>query len=438
MNLDADAVLLLAPDASSAKAARGLVSPSQWPTLGANEHAVWGECQGSGSKPYQTQVDLSGPTFRCTCPSRKFPCKHGLALLLIRAQDPARLNQSAPPAWVSEWLTSRAERAQKKEEKQREAAAAPADPEAAARAIAQRWKRIDTATRELQRWLGDQLRRGLGNLGGTQGEWDTAAARLVDAQAPGLAQRLRDAGERVGDSDHAADLLQRLGLIQLACEAVQRRDTLSPEAQADLRALLGWPIERTDVLAASEPVHDRWVVLGQLSEEREGRLVERRVWLQGEATGRRALLLDHSFGGKGFEHAWLTGNAHPAALAFYPGAAGLRALPADITGAAQPAPWPVTTRAGEWQHIAARVSACPWVPLHPMLTTHAVPHLDDGIVRLAHEGEDLPMRLGDDDRWTLLAVSGGHPLAVMGEWDGQQLRPLAARGRDGLWQRSEA
>jgi uncharacterized Zn finger protein len=25
-------------------------------------------------------VDLSGPAFRCTCPSRKFPCKHGLAL----------------------------------------------------------------------------------------------------------------------------------------------------------------------------------------------------------------------------------------------------------------------------------------------------------------------------------------------------------------------
>jgi predicted signal transduction protein with EAL and GGDEF domain len=86
--------------------------------LGASDAAVWGECQGSGSKPYQTQVDVSGagPTFRCSCPSRKFPCKHGLALLLLQAQTPQTFT-AAEPAWVSEWRASRQERAEKKEAK---------------------------------------------------------------------------------------------------------------------------------------------------------------------------------------------------------------------------------------------------------------------------------------------------------------------------------
>src|SRR5690349_4155482 len=56
--LTPESVLALAPDESSAKAARGLVAPAQWPSLGFDDTAVWGECKGSGSKPYQTQVDL--------------------------------------------------------------------------------------------------------------------------------------------------------------------------------------------------------------------------------------------------------------------------------------------------------------------------------------------------------------------------------------------
>ena len=78
-----DEILQLAPDTASAKAAKGLVVPAKWPNLGATEAVLWGECQGSGSKPYQVQIDQSEPAFRCTCPSRKFPCKHGLALMLL-------------------------------------------------------------------------------------------------------------------------------------------------------------------------------------------------------------------------------------------------------------------------------------------------------------------------------------------------------------------
>ena len=110
MELTSESVLALAPDASSVKAAQALLKPGQWPTLGFNENAVWGECKGSGSKPYQVEADLSGPVFKCTCPSRKFPCKHSLALLLLRVQQ--------APDWVKEWLDARENRAARQEQKQ--------------------------------------------------------------------------------------------------------------------------------------------------------------------------------------------------------------------------------------------------------------------------------------------------------------------------------
>ena len=81
----AETVEALAPDAASVTAARKLARLGPWSGTGFDEHAVWGLCKGSGSRPYQAQVDLSGPAYKCSCPSRKFPCKHALALLLLWA-----------------------------------------------------------------------------------------------------------------------------------------------------------------------------------------------------------------------------------------------------------------------------------------------------------------------------------------------------------------
>ncbi|MEM6754868.1 MAG: SWIM zinc finger family protein, partial [Cyanobacteria bacterium P01_C01_bin.38] len=67
-------ILALAPDASSAKNGKTLATSRKWSSLGCNEKAAWGEFQGSGKNPYLTRIDLTEPAFKCTCPSRKFPC----------------------------------------------------------------------------------------------------------------------------------------------------------------------------------------------------------------------------------------------------------------------------------------------------------------------------------------------------------------------------
>lgn len=49
-----------------------------------DETLIFGECYGTGSKPYSSSVDFFGdtPVFRCSCPSRQIPCKHCLAIML--------------------------------------------------------------------------------------------------------------------------------------------------------------------------------------------------------------------------------------------------------------------------------------------------------------------------------------------------------------------
>jgi len=320
MDFTADTVLALSPDDASAKAARGLTSPAKWPTLGADQRAVWGECQGSGSKPYQTQVDLSGPTFKCSCPSRKFPCKHGLALLLVRAAQPQLFAADAmAPPWVNEWMSARQDRAERKEQRAAERAAAPpSSPETVERRESQRWKKIEEGLDQLQLWMSDQVQRGLANVGTeARASFHTMAARLVDQQAPSLAQRLRDAAQEIGATpDWPARVLRCFGQLQLAIEATRRRTALDPAALADLRWALGWTQEKELVLAQGERLRDDWLVLAVIVEQREAKLQERRVWLQGLASGRRALLADFAFSGSGFDAAWIAGHVHKAELAF--------------------------------------------------------------------------------------------------------------------------
>ena len=89
--------------------------------------------------------------------------------------------------------------------------------------------------------------------------------------------------------------------------------------------------------------------------------------------------------------------------------------------------------ADEWGAMARRRAANPWLPLVPMIFEGAVPAFRDERWWL-HTGDSvLPMRLSDEAGWQLGAYSGGHPVAVFCEWDGDQAAPLTAWGSEGLW-----
>ncbi|MEZ5582868.1 MAG: SWIM zinc finger family protein [Candidatus Competibacteraceae bacterium] len=160
----AERVTALAPDAASVKAGRGLARAGKWSDLGGTQRVLWGECKGSGAQPYRTQIELTAPAFKCSCPSRKFPCKHALGLFLLFTAQTELFKEQPPPAWVAEWLTRRDQTAQRKAAQSADALTTGADQRNAAaktKRIAQREAKVAAGIAELERWLRDLVRQGL-------------------------------------------------------------------------------------------------------------------------------------------------------------------------------------------------------------------------------------------------------------------------------------
>jgi hypothetical protein len=430
-------VLALAPDASSAKSGKDLSAARKWKTLGANDACAWGTIQGSGAKPYQTSIDFAGPAFKCTCPSRKFPCKHGLGLFLILTQQPASMIERSPPTWTTEWLTKRVE----KEEKKVAKLAAPetaADPEAAAKAAAAAEKRaaareskVSAGLADLETWLNDLVRTGFATLPGKASSfWETPAARLVDAQAPGLARRVSalDGVTTLGEV-WANWLIREAALLHLAREGWSRIDDLPPATQADLRSTLGFTTSQDDVLAQTG-VRDHWLVLGRRIEEDE-RLRVQRTWLFGRGSKRPALCLSFSAGpNQPLDVSLVPGNWVEAELAFFPSAWPLRALVKQRVGSpGNSGPDLPHASVMEANAFAAQAFASnPWLERVPFALCAVRPlRRASGWIVRDEAGHCLRLNTSETKAWQLLALSGGKLLGLAGEWDGETLLPL------GVW-----
>lgn len=415
----------VAPDEASFRAARKLAAPRPWSSAGCDDAAVWGDCQGSGSRPYQVMVDLGGPAYRCSCPSRKFPCKHALALLL-RWVD-GSLTQGARPDAVEEWLASRRERsarAEERAEQRTQRGGELADPAAAQRRVEQRLARVAAGMAEFERWLLDQVRDGLaGAARAGYAHWDGLAARLVDAQAPGAAGMVRGMGVLpTTGPEWPGRLLESYARAWLLCRGYARVEELEPAVAATLRTRVGFRTPREDVLANGEQVRDRWLVLGSRDEIDIEGLSTRRVWLRGSQSGRRALVLSFAVAGQSLDATLVPGTDVDAALAFFPAVVPLRALVAETFGV-QPVGEPRFERFDEVLETYARALAGdPWLGEWPVAVGPVTPAFDRGWHVVDDRSEALPLVGGE--HWRLAAVSGGRRVVVAGEWSAAGLRPL--------------
>jgi hypothetical protein len=410
----AEQVIALAPDSSSVAAARKL---RNWPDAGADERAVWGLAQGSGKAPYEVVVDLDGPAYNCSCPSRKFPCKHALGLLLRWAEGQVAAGDR--PAFAGEWLAGREERAA------RPAREGPPDAEAQARRAEAREEKITAGMEELDRWLRDLVR---GGLAGAKAQpysfWQAMAARLVDAQAPGAASRVR----ALSGLAHAGDawpgrLLEGAASLHLLARAWARRAELDAQLRASVRAAVGWPVAAEEV-RARPAVRDRWAVIAQAAGEDE-RLAWRRTWLRGETQGREALILQFSATGA-FDGDYVPGSVVEGGLCFYPGAVELRALPEDELRRVGDVDEPQGTDVGGWLRAwAALLARDPWLDRHVAVLAPAsfVGHEGEWWVRGADGGG---LRIAGDPPFDLVAEAGGREVSIAGEWRGGRFTPLAA------------
>jgi hypothetical protein len=219
-------------------------------------------------------------------------------------------------------------------------------------------------------------------------------------------------------------MLIDVGQLALLLEGWRRIAALEPALQAEVRSLVGINESRESVLART-PVRDVWDALGRRVLEGE-RMRVQRTWLWGRQTRRWALLVDFSVGGQSIEQSVAPGLSFEADLCFYAASLPLRAIlrnPPDHAG-------PVVTLPardvdGALAEYAALLARNPWLERVPMAVADVTPLRGPDTTYWLLDVNERALHLDAALGWQLLALSGGQPVDVFGEWDGFSLVPLS-------------
>jgi hypothetical protein len=408
-------LLALAPDASTLDQARRLFFARGWHVLEGNGDWLWGEYETKYGDVMQAAVRLEPPLFRCSCKSQRRPCKHSLALILLFLNRPDGWQvRNEAPDWVHALLGQ---------------PDAPTKAAAKANPVQQekRLELMDQGVEELDKWLQNIARQGLATLAAAPEEWESIAARLVDSKLGSLARRIRQCQALLMQDDWVDTVAGELGLLYLFVRAWQRKSTLLPDQKRELLQVAGWNLRKENII--NQPgVKDNWLVLG-VSSGTDEKLTYRRTWLRGEKTARFALLLDFAFGNQSFEDQWVTGSVLSGTLAFYPGQPPLRAAFRQYHASREPydglAGHPdLSTFATDY---AKALAHSPWLLAFPALLEQVTPVYDPPTATFTlvdQQLRQLPLE-NSTKAWQLLAASGGHPLTIFGEYDGQVVVPIA-------------
>ena len=472
MSLTLDKIAKLAPDQASLAAARKLLKASSWPGLFADSAGlVWGECQGSGSTPYRVVVETEDLGYKCTCPSRKFPCKHCLALMWMRAEGKTGFAVAAPPDWVTDWMRRRraggGARAQDAEADTEERATksmaaaltdeeVPADPKAEARAAAardrsqrNREEAILAGLDDLETWLADQLDSGLvGFATQARKSCATLVQRLVDAKASGLASRLEALPGRLlamPEGQRGAAAVAELGQLNLIAQAYRRQDSLPADLREAARRAVGWVKTRSELLddAQAMRVSGSWRVVAVLSEVQPDRLRRLETWLLREEPAGApncAVLIDFVPVSTGPARSpYGVGERLKATMVFYASAAPLRAQIAVTDSPAADSSDPISFGAQSLgqalENYDRALAVEPWLDRWPLSFSNC---------RLRESGKRLWLLSLDDDGLAVpLAVAQtviAAPLGCVdrldgfGIWNGSALELTAAETPLGRWE----
>jgi hypothetical protein len=404
-----------------------------WQSVGRSADLLWGLCQGSAV--YQVKVDLTSLGYHCSCPSRKFPCKHTLGLLLLYADSPAAAAEAPLPDWAEAWLAKRREREDKKSQAPRVTESKPVDEKSQQRRAAQRDDRVGEGIARLDLWLTDLVRCGFAGVDSRPSSfWAEQSKRLVDAQAPGLSAAVGRLASIPGSGPTwPTRLLGECGRLKLLIEAHGRLPTLDPPLAQEVRQLIGWTVSQPELEAAGEQATDSWIVIGQSLDD-EDRVRVQRSWLLGRQSARLALVLQFSAMNQPFAESILPGTEQAGTLLFYPGVSRLRARwPTRVGAVNQAADCPGLETIEAFLTCFTEIHArLPW-----LIVLAGV--IDQAVLVPAGQRWQLVDRIGqalplvDRDYWRLLAITGGRPASISGEWDGTAWRPLGVFSDGRFW-----
>jgi hypothetical protein len=422
MTFTEEQVAALAPDASSLKSGKDLGIAGKWQLTGISTRALWGNCQGSGKLPYQAQIDLHNLAFKCTCPSRKFPCKHGLGLLFLYARQPASFTNQPEPDWVDDWLKKRTEKVEKKNDQKDK----PVDAEAQAKRAEARNKKINDGIEDLQFWIKDLIRNGLLNIPENAYDfWKAPVKRMIDFQAPGLAGLVKNLGTiNYYKETWKYQLLYQLLKIYTLSESYKHIEELPPDIVFEVKTLIGFNQTKEEVFA-QKGTHDKWIVLCRSYTEEDQLTIERN-WLYGTNTGKYAFILQFITTNQVPEINLMPGTTVDAELVFYKGAIPYRALIKQQNNVNSNIPANgLPSFNAVFENFSTVISSNPFYDKVPAIINdvrfikHNEWYLAD------NSGFVMPVNSSDNMAFKILAITGGNSFTISALVNETEVEPLA-------------
>lgn len=158
----------------------------------ADRTLIYGDCKGSGKEPYHTSVDVSGDSVisRCSCPSRQFPCKHALALMLDFASG-----RTFETGDVPEDIARKREKIEKREEKAKQEASSDVSPKSEEELQKEAQKKKASADSAAKKKIARQM-EGLSLVSDFTNEMLSAGLGTVNS---GSVSKYKDLTKQLGD-----------------------------------------------------------------------------------------------------------------------------------------------------------------------------------------------------------------------------------------------
>jgi len=194
-------------------------------------------------------------------------------------------------------------------------------------ATEKRMQNVQDGIVELKSWMDDLYRTGIGNIP-SQGAifFSDIIAKMIDAQAPGLAAILRKmAANDYQDNNSLEKLLRSLTQLKLLLACFDQREEISENLLMDVRHSIGWYSNKQDVLK-SDGTRDNWLCIWRTLERTDDNIVTEKLWFYGLNTKQFGVLFNFFIG---FQKPIITikeGMLIDASVCYYASALPLRFL----------------------------------------------------------------------------------------------------------------
>lgn len=167
-----------------------------------DETLFWGNCYGSGKKPYKTSIDFSdseNAVCRCSCPSRQFPCKHCVGLMFEMLA-----NKNFEVAQIPDDIEKKREKAISKKAKKEESEQKPEKKKASSNAAKiKKIKKQLEGLEKAQTFLNDIVEHGIGTLiNSSKKTYESLAKEFASCYLTGLQTAFLRIAVQIDEKDY--------------------------------------------------------------------------------------------------------------------------------------------------------------------------------------------------------------------------------------------